>query len=215
VARACIDANCALFHASTTSVYGTNAEIVAEDCPESELRPQSPYAATKLREERLLGELAESDDLRYAICRFGTICGVSPGMRFHTAVNRFCWQAATGRPLTVWSTALHQRRPYLDLTDAVGAIRLILRRNLFEREIFNVVSANLPVSAIVEMIRKQVPDATVRQVDSPAMNDYSYAVSISKIQRLGFEGVGSIADCISQTVAMLRAAHGLPLASSP
>ena len=34
-------------------------------------------------------------------------------MRFHTAVNKSCWQAVMGQPLTVWETAYGQKRTYL------------------------------------------------------------------------------------------------------
>ena len=59
-----------------------------------------PYAASKVRGEQLLEELGRTAGLRFVTCRFGTIYGVSPGMRFHTAVNKFCWQAAMRLPLT-------------------------------------------------------------------------------------------------------------------
>src|SRR5688572_6252 len=90
VARACVKAGCALIFPSTTSVYGTQAEIVDEDCSIDELKPQSPYADSKLKAEQLLQRLGESEGLRFVTCRFGTIFGVSPGMRFHTAINKFC-----------------------------------------------------------------------------------------------------------------------------
>src|ERR1700704_5984440 len=66
--------------------------------------------------------------LRCVIFRFGTIAGASIGMRFHTAVNKFAWQACLGIPITVWRTALHQKRPYLSLRDAVRALAFVLAR---------------------------------------------------------------------------------------
>lgn len=210
VADACAEAKCPMFHVSTTSVYGTDAGSVSENGPVSELRPQSPYAATKLSEERLLRDLGEARGLRFAICRFGTICGVSPGMRFHTAVNKFCWQAVMGRPLTVWTTALHQKRPYLDLADAVAAIEFVLKRNLFDRQVYNVVSENLTVSAIIEMIRARVADVAIELVESPIMNAYSYDVSDAKLRQLGFQIKGSVAACIAETIEILRMGRGDP-----
>jgi len=128
VANACLETGTALLFPSTTSVYGSQASLVDEDTPRSELRPQSPYAEGKLRVEEELERLRE-DGLRYTICRFGTIFGPSPGMRFHTAVNKFCWQASLGQQLTVWKTALHQVRPYLDLEDC--ALKIAPSRSFF------------------------------------------------------------------------------------
>ena len=78
-----------MIHLSSTSVYGTQKKMVDEDCPEEDLKPQSPYAATKLKEERLISKLVKEKSLKAVTFRFGTIFGVSPGMRFHTAVNKF------------------------------------------------------------------------------------------------------------------------------
>ena len=66
--------------------------MVDENCSEEKLQPQSPYATTKLKEEELIAELCQRKDYKHH-CRFGTIFGASAGMRFHTAVNKFCWQA--------------------------------------------------------------------------------------------------------------------------
>ena len=97
VARACLAAKAPLVYLSSTSVYGTSAAQIDEDCSEDELKPQSPYAETKLKEERLVAALTK-EGLRSISFRFGTIFGVSAGMRFHTAVNKFCWQASVGQP---------------------------------------------------------------------------------------------------------------------
>ena len=111
VANACIETGSSLIALSSTSVYGTQNDVVDEDCSEEELQPQSPYATTKLKEEELITKLCQEKGLQAIHCRFGTIFGASAGMRFHTAVNKFCWQAAMGQPITVWSTAYDQKRP--------------------------------------------------------------------------------------------------------
>lgn len=49
----------------------------------------------------------------------GHIGGTSPGMRFHTAVNKLYWQVVMGIPFTVWRAALHQKRQHLELGDSV------------------------------------------------------------------------------------------------
>ena len=114
VAEACRSSGSRLVFISTTSVYGSQSEVVDENCPADELKAQSPYAESKLSAERMIQSLGGKDGLQFVICRFGTIFGPSVGMRFHTAVNKFTWQACLGQPITVWRTALHQRRPYAD-----------------------------------------------------------------------------------------------------
>jgi UDP-glucose 4-epimerase len=209
VARACLSAGCAMLFASTTSVYGTQSQIVDEACALDELQPQSPYAESKLRAEQFLQELGRADGLRMVICRFGTIFGTSPGMRFHTAVNKFVWQACFGLPLTVWRTALDQRRPYLDLGDAVRAIAFLIRAMHFDSQVYNVLTDNATVGEIVELIRHDLSNVEVRFVDSPIMNQLSYHVSNDKFSKLGFEFRGGLPTGIAETIRLMRNAFSL------
>ncbi|MBI4888125.1 MAG: SDR family oxidoreductase [Acidobacteria bacterium] len=208
VATACADTGTRLIIVSSTSVYGTQSHRVSEDCPLEELRPQSPYARTKLREESLTTQMAAERGLRAVVFRFGTVCGVSPGMRFHTAVNKFCWQAVLGQPLTVWSTAYDQTRPYLDLCDAAGAIAFAIERDLFDGRLFNAATDNATVRRIVDLIREFVPDLAVEFVDSPIMNQLSYDVSCDRLTRLGFAFAGDLRRAVADTIGRIGHANG-------
>jgi nucleoside-diphosphate-sugar epimerase len=207
VARACAATGAALLYLSTTSVYGTQSEVVDEDCPIEDLKPQSPYAESKLRAERLLEILGRGEGLRFISCRFGTIYGTSIGMRFHTAVNKFVWQAVMGHPLTVWRTALDQKRPYLDLNDAGRALGFILHNGLFDGRVYNVLTENATVRQIVDLIRREVPDLQVDFVDTRIMNLLSYTVSCERFRSLGFVFEGGLARGIPDTVRLLRGAR--------
>jgi nucleoside-diphosphate-sugar epimerase len=207
VAQACLQAGCAFIFPSTTSVYGTQAEIVDEDCPPADLKPQSPYAESKFRAEQLLQKLGQTQGLRFVTCRFGTIFGTSIGMRFHTAINKFCWQAVLGQPITVWQTALYQHRPYLDLGDAIEAIKYIIQQNLYDRRIYNIVTTNASVNQIIEIIRKYIPDLSIQYVDTEIMNQLSYDVSNARFKSLGFEFKGDLEQGIDETIGLLKEAH--------
>jgi UDP-glucose 4-epimerase len=212
VAEACRKTRTPLLFLSSTSVYGTAESEVDENCGEAGLKPQSPYAATKLREENLLNSLG-FDGLKFVTLRFGTIFGVSPGMRFHTAVNKFCWQAAMQQPVTVWKTALHQNRPYLDLKDAVRAISFCIRENIFTNDVFNVLTLNASVSNILEAIRFRVPDLRMQLVETQIMNQLSYHVRCEKFQKLGFRFRGDLKAGIFETLELLRRAKLEPAQS--
>lgn len=207
VARKCFQSGIPLIALSTTSVYGPQVSVVAEDCDFKDLAPQSPYAEIKLREEELLGKLHTEEGLRVVICRFGTIFGPSPGMRFHTAVNRFCWQAVMGEPLTVWRTAYDQKRPYLDLRDASSMLAFLIKHEIFDGSVYNVLTVNATVRQIVDAIRNFVPGAAIELTDSPLMNQLSYEVSKARSEALGFRYTGDLAGGIGDTIAMLRGAN--------
>jgi UDP-glucose 4-epimerase len=204
VAEACRNNNCPMIHISSTSVYGTQLDVVDEDCSSEQLQPQSPYAEAKLKEEGFLKALGVSGDLRFVICRFGTICGVSPGMRFHTAVNKFCWQAVMGQPLLVWRTALHQKRPYLTLSDAMKAIIFIINNDIFDQRIYNILTANMTVNSIIQIIKQHVKKIDIKYVDTEIMNQLSYDVSNLRFRGQGFEFTGSLEKEILETVELLK-----------
>jgi len=204
VADACQMTGTSLIALSSTSVYGTQNEIVSEDCSSEELQPQSPYAKTKIAEEQYISSMCEKQGLKAVSCRFGTIFGTSPGMRFHTAVNKFCWQAVMGQPITVWSTAYNQKRPYLDLLDASNAISFLIRNKLFDGRIYNVLTQNATVSDIIEVIREFVPQLNIEFVDSEIMNQLSYEVSCERIKSEGFTFSGDLRRGIGNTVSLLQ-----------
>ena len=203
LAEACSELGVRLITLSSTSVYGTQADLVDEDCTEEELKPQSPYATTKLKEERLVQQLVREKNLKAAICRFGTIFGDSPGMRFHTAVNKFCWQAAMGLPVTVWNTAYDQKRPYLDLSDASRAIAHIIMKDLFSGKIYNVLTLNATVRDIIDTIRSFVPTLEVSFVDNMIMNQLSYVVSDAKFRETGYLPIGALSETLLRELKII------------
>lgn len=203
LAEACADSEVRLITLSSTSVYGTQSDLVDEDCSEAELQPQSPYAVTKLKEEQLVQQLVKNRRLRASILRFGTIFGISPGMRFHTAVNKFCWQAAMGQPITVWSTAYDQKRPYLELGDACKAIEHIIRKELFDGRVYNVLTLNASVRQVVDTIREFAPALKLQFVDNKIMNQMSYEVNDQRFCGTGFRSGGNLSLSIKEEISLL------------
>lgn len=201
VAEACALKKARLIFLSSTSVYTPLVKLVDENSTKENLDPKSPYALSKLNSETFLKTLP---DLEYVVLRFGTIFGFSIGMRFHTAVNKFCYQAIMKKPLSVWTTALHQRRPYLDLIDAVNALKFIAEKQLFNRDIFNVVTVNCTVEDIVNNIKVSIPDLKIELVEAKAMNDLTFDVSTKKLTDLGFTYKGNLQNSISHTVNQIK-----------
>jgi nucleoside-diphosphate-sugar epimerase len=201
LANSCGEMNVPIIFPSSTSVYGYNESLLTE---ESITNPQSPYAECKLREEEYLLSASEQG-LQCTILRFGTIHGVSQGMRFHTAINKFCFQAVLGEPITVWETALNQMRPYLALSDATRAIQHVLNLNLFNGEVYNVLTNNHSVAEIISEIKEILRNnLRIDFVENQIMNQLSYEVSNEKFIKSGFSFTGSLSDDIEQTINLLR-----------
>ena len=188
---------------STTSVYGPVSGIAREDCDRSDLKPQSPYATSKLAAEEEVISATERGDIRGVILWLGTIFGPSIGMRFHTAVNKFIFYAATGRSFTVWSEAVDLVRPYLALEDGVAAIEFVLSRPETTGQIYNVVTLNSTIDQIINEVRSNFPAAEIEYTRTRLLNQVSYHVDDSKIRALGFSYRGNLNSGIRETVDWL------------
>ena len=198
----CIKNKSKLIHISSTSVYGKQTKLVDENCEEKFLKPQSPYADIKLIEEKMLKKFDKK--LKYITYRFGTISGISKGMRFHTAVNKFCLDASINQPISVYKTALHQYRPYLSLNDAFRLFKFTIENNFFKNDIYNALSENFTVKQILDKIKKYNRDIKIKFVDSPIMNQLSYHVSKDKLKKEGLILNNKIENDIKQTLNILK-----------
>jgi len=201
IIKYCSDTNTRLVHLSSTSVYGKQVKLVDETCENEFLKPQSPYAKIKMIEENLLKK--NKNKLKYNTYRFGTISGVSKGIRFHTAVNKFCLNASLNDRIHVYKTALHQFRPYLSLVDSFEVFKFTIEKNFFQNDIFNVLTGNYTVNQILNKIRKFKRKINIDYVNTPIMNQLSYHVDDSKIKLQGLKTKGSLENDIKNTLKLL------------
>ena len=174
-----------LIFVSSTSVYGKvdRDQILFED-NQKILYPQSPYAEIKLKEEKYIQENLKKS--KFFIVRLGTIIGKSIGMRFHTAVNKFCYQASMNKKITVWKSAYTQVRPYATLNDFYRlTIFLIYQKKYINNQIYNLVTKNLTVKNIIDFIKIK-KKIKIKFVKSKIMNQLSYRVSNNKLEKIGF-----------------------------
>ena len=191
-----------LIHISSTSIYGKQAEIVDENCEEKYLKPQSPYADIKLIEEKMLKK--ENKSLKYNTFRFGTISGVSKGIRFHTAVNKFCFNVSVNESINVYKTALNQYRPYLSLRDAFKVFKFSIENDFFKNDIYNALSGNFTVNQIIKKIKKYKKNIKIKFVSSKIMNQLSYHVSQKKLNNEGLLLNSDIEKDIKETIKLLK-----------
>ena len=198
----CIKNKVKLIHISSTSVYGKQADIVDENCEKRYLKPQSPYADIKLLEEKMLKKISKK--IKYTTFRFGTISGISSGMRFHTAVNKFCLNASLNLPITVYKTALNQYRPYLSLKDAFKVFKFTIEKDLFKNQIYNALSENCTVKQIIDKIKIFKKNIKIKFVYSEIMNQLSYHVSKDKLNKEGLKLNNKIKFDIKDTLNLLK-----------
>ena len=200
VIKYCTSKSAKLIHISTTSVYGEQKGLVDENC--RTMKPKSPYANIKLKEESILKK--NKNNINYVTYRFGTISGVSKGMRFHTAVNKFSFNAVLGLHLPVWKSMMNKPRPYLSLRDAFKVIKFTLEKNFFGNEIFNIISEHLTVKQIINILKKYRKKIKVNHVHSQLINQFSYKISNDKFSQKAFVLKSLIKDDIKSTLKILK-----------
>ena len=205
----CLKNKSRLIYISSTSIYSKSSNYIQENCSSDYISGQTPYAKSKILEEEIVDNLRKQNNIEAIILRFGTIYGKSKGMRFHTAVNKFCWEAAMGDTCQVWRTAINQKRPYLDIKDAVNAIYHFASKDIVESGTYNVATDNATVGEIIKYISEYKTDIKVKYVDSPIMNDLSYSVSTEKIKSVGFQFTGSLKESIHEILDQFRAIEGI------
>jgi len=187
---------------STTSIYGEAKGILDEtyaDC-----KPATPYAESKLKCEKEVNAAGKKGTIETYVLRFGTILGTRIGMRFNTAVNKFCYLAAMNKPITVWEDALNQKRPYLGINDAIRAISFV-QDNAKSGETYNVLTANYTVQEILNSIKKYIPGIKIEFTPSPILNQQSYEISGQKICSLGFIPKDNLSEQIGDTIKLFQA----------
>ncbi|MFE9106817.1 NAD-dependent epimerase/dehydratase family protein [Actinomadura geliboluensis] len=101
--------------ASSSSVYGSAGRRPNRE--DDRLRPESPYAVSKVEVERLAG-LAADAGLRVVVLRYFSVYG--PRQRPDMAFHRFVEAALDGRPLPVFGDG-HRSRSFTHVRDVVAA----------------------------------------------------------------------------------------------
>jgi nucleoside-diphosphate-sugar epimerase len=190
--------------ASTCSNYGKMRDTSVLATEESELRPVSLYAETKVGVEKALLALPP-EPMAGTVCRFSTLYGLSPRMRFDLTVNEFVMEMMMHRKLVVYGEQFW--RPYVHVRDAARAVAMVLEApsERVAGQVFNVgdTRENYRKADLLELILERVPDAHVQSVPK-AEDPRDYRVSFERIRtRLDYsitrrvkDGIGEIASAL-------------------
>ena len=165
-----------LFFASTCSVYGYNKKTCIES---TKTNPLSLYAETKLEAE----EIIRKDSRNGISFRFGTMYGWSPSMRFDLVVNLLTRMAVNNSEFSIFDGS--QLRPFLHPHDLALFFESLFERDLsgFIGEVFNLVSENLSMLELGELIERTLP-YSIMKLDSEKEDNRSYIVRCFKAHSL-------------------------------
>ncbi len=135
--------------ASTCSNYGIHEGKATEKSP---LNPVSLYAQTKIEGENIV---LEHEGI---VLRLGTLCGVSPRMRWDLLVNELARSAVQDEAFSIYGP--NAWRPYLHIRDACSAVQEGLGHK--GPDVFNIVRDNLTKLELIEMVQHQFPKFETR-----------------------------------------------------
>jgi len=167
---------------SSCSVYGAaSTDIVNE---ESEVKPVTPYAESKVLAERDISKLADSKFCPVFL-RSSTAYGLSPMLRFDLVVNNFvAWSFTKGTVLlksdgSAW-------RPFVHIQDISRAFIAALRapRDIVQNQKFNVGKdeENYRIREVADIVKETVPNSQIKYVEGAEADKRSYRVEFRKIK---------------------------------
>jgi nucleoside-diphosphate-sugar epimerase len=186
---------------STCSNYGVSDPHVLAD-EDTPLRPLSLYAESKVLAEKAV--LAANDQLATCVLRLGTVCGLSPRMRFNLLINDMARSAALGKKISIYSPDAW--RPFLHIRDAARVILHCLTVSSASvcGQVFNVVGENFPKRQLAELVLTHFPGVMVEQTDTTA-DPRDYRVTADRIAlQLGFRPAHTIEEAFLEVATAVR-----------
>jgi nucleoside-diphosphate-sugar epimerase len=185
---------------STCSNYGlADPTVIADE--QAPLRPLSRYAEAKVAcEERIL----QAPGIAATVLRFGTICGVSPRMRFDLLVSEMARAAVRNELIELYTPDAW--RPFLHVRDAARVIAAwsAAPSELIAGRVYNVVGENYQKRGLADLVRRHFPATRVEITDrAPDLRDYRVSGQLIE-QVLGFRTMKTVEDAFLETAAAVR-----------
>ncbi len=199
-----------LIFGSSSSVYGASSQAPFSES-QPDLRPISPYAASKLAAELFCHTYAHLYMLPVAVLRFFTVYG--PRQRPDLAIHKFVARMEAGKPLPIFGQG-ETGRDYTYIDDIVAGVLSALEYapcstdgSLFE--IFNLGNSQpVKLSELVRLIECATGKKAIRHEEPMQQGDVPLTwADTSKARRLlGYRPQTTIEDGLKKFVEWYRAA---------
>jgi nucleoside-diphosphate-sugar epimerase len=168
---------------SSCIMYGmSETAVVNEDSP---LDPKTVYAASKVKAEGAIAELADS---RFSpvFLRNGTVYGLSPRMRFDTVFNDLLGAAVATNKVVLFSDG-KPWRPVVHVQDVARSFHAVLEANkdAIHNQAFNngAEELNYQIIQLAEVALAVVPGCTLEVRASKSADQRTYKADFGKFAR--------------------------------
>lgn len=197
-----------MIFASSCEVYGDSDGTSLTE--HSELRPHSPYAASKAGADRMCFAYYQSYGTNITILRPSNVYGERQRTGVGGAVIPiFVSLASKGNPLTVFGNG-EQRREYIHVSDIANAYDLVLNRSDLSGVTLNVGTGDTPsIKEIAKYIGDKTGVSIVNQPPRPGEVS-GFSLDSSAIRKLGFSPQVNLWDGLDRYLAAAKFQDSLP-----
>lgn len=187
---------------STCEVYGDGHDLAVGNVltEDAELKPNSPYAASKAGADRLSHSYFKSFDIDLTIVRPFNIYGErQKNSHFGALIPIMVAKAMRGEDLTIFGDG-NAERDYCNIDDLVQAYDIVLNNNNLKGKVVNFASGkSTSVNDIVKYIAKKF-DANIVHKPARLGEVKRFPADISLAKSLGFSPKVSIWDGIDRYI---------------
>ncbi|MFA5879966.1 MAG: SDR family oxidoreductase [Candidatus Margulisiibacteriota bacterium] len=188
------------FFFSTCSNYGVANSLATE---ESELKPLSLYAESKIQVEEFL--INEVNDLDWIIGRLSTVYGSSPRMRFDLTVNDFTLAGFKDKKIDIFLPESY--RPYIHVYDLANVIiNLINNFEKTKRNVFNIGfnGENYQKIQIANAVKENISDLNINILKEGG-DTRDYQVDFSKLYNfIGLKNNYNVGNAVKEILYILN-----------
>ena len=168
---------------SSCIMYGMNeAAVVTEESP---LDPKTEYAASKVKAELAIGQLA-GDGFSPTFLRNGTVYGLSPRMRFDTVLNNLMASAVACGKVKVFSDG-QPWRPVIHVQDIARSFLAVLEAPIeaVHNQVFNngADHLNYRIIELAQIVVDTVPGCELQVHGAPGADQRTYKADFGKFAR--------------------------------
>ena len=198
--------------ASSSSVYGATSRVPFSES-HFELRPVSPYAATKLSGELLCYTYAHLYGFDTLCLRFFTVYGAR--QRPDLAIHKFVGLIEKGKPIPIFGDT-NMGRDYTYIDDIVAGVLAALGYDPrppgggVPFEVFNLGNSHpVKLGELVELLERVTGRKAIRDARPPQPGDVPITwADVSKSERLlGYRPAVRIEEGLARFLAWYRSAH--------
>jgi UDP-glucose 4-epimerase len=150
-----------LFFSSSSSVYGTNKELPKHETMWT--HPMTPYAASKLAGESIVGSYGETYGLSVMVMRFFNIFGPyqRPNHEYAAVIPKWIWKAMNNEVLEVYGDG-EQSRDFTFVADVVEVIRKVIVEGITSTHPINLAfGVRITLNEVLDELKKYFPNLKV------------------------------------------------------